>query len=128
MTPVRQTKLYSADGIHNGNCYAACLASLLDLPLWMIPPFEDMFGRGGGQWRDRCEEWLARIFKMQIVMLDGHQVEKLPEFYIGNGRSKRGVMHSVIFSAGAMVHDPHLSDSGIESVEYTYHLAALGPA
>lgn len=124
MTPVKQTKLYSADGIHNGNCYAACIASLLDLPLWMVPPFEDMFGRGSGQWRDRCDEWLARMFKLEIVLRDGHSAD-LPEHYIANGKSARGVLHSVIYRAGEIVHDPHPSDSGIESVEYTYHLQPL---
>ncbi len=61
------------------------------------------------------------MFKLQIVMLDGEQLDKLPEFYIANGRSPRRVLHSVINKAGAIVHDPHYSDAGIYSVEYTYH-------
>ena len=28
MIPVKQSKLYAKDGIHNGNCFAACLASV----------------------------------------------------------------------------------------------------
>lgn len=36
MTPVMQSKLFAKDGIHAGNCFAAALASLLDLPLWMV--------------------------------------------------------------------------------------------
>jgi hypothetical protein len=121
MTPVKQSKLYVPDGIHNGNCYAACLASLLDLPLWMVPPWEDMFGRGA--WYQRTEEWLQRMFGLTILRTKGHEVEAMPEFYIANGLSPRDVYHSVIFSAGKLVHDPHPSNAGIAEVEWTWHLA-----
>jgi hypothetical protein len=107
VTPVKQSKLYARDGIHNGNCYAACLASLLDLPLWMVPPFEDMFGRG--DWRIRTSEWLKRMFRLEMVRSEGHPADKLPTFYIANGRAARGVHHSVIYSgdrAGGQ-HDAH---------------------
>jgi hypothetical protein len=118
--PVKQDKLYSPEGIANGNCFAACLASLLDLPLWMVPPFDQMFGRG--DWRGRVDEWLLRMFQSELVDTSGHQVDALPEFYIASGRSARGVKHSVIYSAGKLVHDPHPSDSGIAFVEWTWHL------
>ena len=120
MTPVDQSKLYHPQGIHNGNCYAACLASLLDLPLWMVPPFEDMFGRG--DWRSRTDEWLGRIFKLQLVRTEGHEWQELPEFYIANGPSARGVHHSVIYSRGELVHDPHWMKSGIEKVQWCWSL------
>lgn len=123
MIPVRQTKLYSADGIHNGNCLAACLASLLELPLWMVPPFEDMFGRGDHT--SRMVEWLNRMFKLELVWFDGHPVNELPEFYIATGKSARGVQHAVIYSKGSLAHDPHYSDSGVESVRGGYYLEPL---
>lgn len=122
MTPVKQSKLYCADAIHNGNCFAACLASLLDLPLWMVPPFDDMFGRR--DYHGRPEEWIERVFNQELMSSDGHQTEKLPEFYIASGPSARGVKHSVIYSAGKLVHDPHPSGEGIKFVEWTWHLEA----
>jgi hypothetical protein len=122
-----QSKLYAEDGIHNGNCFAACLASLLDLPLWMVPPFEEMFGRGAGQWQWRAEEWLERLFRLDLVTTGGHVADRLPEYYIANGPSPRGVKHSVIYQGGAIVHDPHPSGAGITEVEFTYHLELLGP-
>jgi hypothetical protein len=125
MTPVKQTKLYQPDGIHSGNCLAACYASLLDLPLWMVPPFEDMFGRS--DWYERIDEWLAKAHKLERVRVNGHPVGELPEFYLACGRSARGVLHAVIYSNGELVHDPHYSDSGIAdvmSVEYLRPLAA----
>ena len=120
MTPVKQSKLYAPDAIHSGNCMAACLASLLDLPLWMVPPFEDMFGRS--DWSERVDEWLERLFGVRRARIDGHVVENLPEFYIASGLSPRGVRHSVIYSRGALAHDPHPSGAGIVAVEWTWHL------
>lgn len=133
MTPVFQSKLFAKDAIHNGNCFAACLASILDLPLWMIPPFEDMFGHRDGVWFARVEEWLERMLHLQMVRTDGHQPAVLPEFYIASGISPRGVQHSVIYrqfdlstrTAAVIAHDPHPSGAGIASVEWTWHLEPL---
>jgi hypothetical protein len=126
MTPVKQSKLWAPDGIHNGNCFAACLASILDIPLWMVPPFEDMFGRSG-EWRGRVDDWLAQFYNMEMVRAEGHPTAELPAFYLANGPSPRGVAHSTIYSDGAMVHDPHPSSAGITAVEYCYYLRALEP-
>lgn len=124
MTPVKQSKLFCEDGIHNGNCYAACLASMLDLPLWMVPPFEDMFARH--VWRARSSDWLSHMFGLQMVRFEGHPVERLPEFYIANGPSSRGVHHSTIYRAGRLVHDPHPSSEGINEVEWCWALVKEG--
>ena len=125
MRPVKQDKLYSAEGIGNGNCFAAAIASLLDLPLWMVPPFDQMFGRD--DWRKRSNEWLERMFGVTIVRTGGHEIEKMPKYYIANGPSLRGVYHSVIYSSGSLVHDPHPSDAGIAEVEWTWHLEPIAP-
>lgn len=124
MTPVKQNVLYAKDGIGHGNCCAACLASLLDLPLWMVPPFEQMFGRDQ-HFIGRANKWLERFFKVTIVRRSEHDPAQLPPFYIANGLSPRGVYHSVIYSRGALVHDPHYSDAGIEKVEWTWHLEPI---
>lgn len=104
MQPVHQSKLFTRDAIHNGNCFAACLASMLELPLWMVPPFEDMFGRTTDYWRYRADEWLARIHGLEMVRTDGHDPALLPEFYIASGTSPRGVSHSVIYRHGELAH------------------------
>lgn len=124
MKPVMQNVLWQPDGIGNGNCFAACLASLLDLPLWMVPPFEQMFGRGD-DFAKRRSEWLNQMFGLRLVRTNGHEIDKLPPFYIASGPSVRGVHHSVIYREGALEHDPHPAQSGIMDVEWTWHLAAL---
>lgn len=123
MTPIKQNVLYDKGGIGNGNCFAACLASLLDVPLWMVPPFEQMFGRD--DWRSRANEWLGYFFCLQLVRTGGHDAAAMPTFYIANGLSRRGVYHSTIYSAGKLVHDPHFSEGGIDAVEWCWHLDKL---
>jgi hypothetical protein len=120
MKPVAQTKLYGKDGIQNGNFFSACLASMLELPLWMVPPFEDMFGRD--DWRVRVNEWLATVHKLAMVRKAGHPVDQLPEFYIANGMSPRGV-----YSRGKLAHDPHYSGAGIADVEWCWSLLPVDP-
>lgn len=128
MKPVKQTKLYGRDGIHNGNCFAACLASMLDIPLWMVPAFEDMFGRSTNYYLHRTEEWLEKFFKLELNYSEKHEIEKLPEFYIASGESPRGVKHSVIYSEGKLVHDPHFSDAGIIDVEWVWYFTPIAAA
>ncbi len=123
MIPVMQDRLYSEEGIGNGNCLAAAIASVLELPLWMVPPFDQMFGRD--DWSIRINQWLNKMLKLKRVRTEGHHPELLPEFYMASGLSARGVLHAVIFRDGVMVHDPHPSGSGILAVDHTYHFEPL---
>jgi hypothetical protein len=90
----------------------------------MVPPFEDMFGRS--EWYERIDQWLAKAHGLERVRIHGHPVEDLPEFYLASGLSPRGVHHAVIYSKGALVHDPHFSDAGIASVERVEYLRPIG--
>lgn len=101
MIPVKQDRLYADDGIGNGNCLAACFASLLELPLWMVPPFDQMFGRS--DWAARVNEYLARMHRLRCVRTGGHDVAAMPEFYIASGPSPRasGISHAVTSSTAA---------------------------
>jgi hypothetical protein len=89
----------------------------------MVPPFEDMFGRG--DWRPRTQEWLQRFFGLRFTQVEGHDFSVLPEFYIANGLSARGVHHSVIYRRGELAHDPHWQRGGIEKVEWCWYLEYL---
>lgn len=117
MTPVDQTKLYTPDGGHPGNCFAACIASIMDMPLWMVPPWERMFGR---DYMARLDQWLG-LFGKTIRLGEETEFES-GEYYIANGYSAREVLHSVIFLDGQLAHDPHPARSGIKSVEYIYRI------
>jgi hypothetical protein len=124
MKPVMQTKLYSDIGSHHGNCVAACLASILEVPLWMVPSFENMFARRNQYWLDRVGQWVERMFGLEFhsdgVESISEDLVKLPEFYIACGPSPRGVDHAVIHSDGKLVHDPHFSGDGIKAITTIY--------
>lgn len=118
MKPVMQSKLYQADAPMRGNCRAACVASILELPLWMVPPIEDM--RGDLQ-EERWNEWAERLFGLEFVRVHGDGAP-LADFYIACGPSPRGpVHHAVVYSNGTLAHDPHPSGEGVVAVEWTYH-------
>lgn len=148
MKPILQTQLYGENAMGNGNCVAAAMASVLELPLWMVPPWEQMFGRD--DWQKRRREWLAQVLGLEVVTLyasrrkpgqftpeyweeDGKdyayfEVVDLPEFYIACGKTVRGSHHATVYSAGALVHDPHYSGDGLIAVDRIEFFRALPDA
>jgi hypothetical protein len=84
MIPVYQT----IDG-PDGNCYQACMASILEVPLGEIPTFAG--------WRD-LRAWLAeRGWSLVFGRKDGCS--------IASQQTIRGI-HAVVCFDGEMVHDP----------------------
>ncbi len=112
MKPIPQTVLYGDNTTGNGNCFDACLASLLEIPLWMVPPFHQMFGRPDRS--ARMSDWLEIIFGVDLEWASPGCV-KLPEFYIVSGESPRNpkIGHAVIHKDGVLAHDPHHEGGGI---------------
>ena len=130
MKPVMQTKLKPP----RGNCWAACVASVLELPLEDVPDveFEQMDATPGAPdvlrfwkvWR----EWLAeRGLGLQCVGLsDEHPIP--PGILIVTGRSPRGDwQHSVVYKDGVLAHDPHPEGGGVTRVETLDLLYPLNP-
>lgn len=106
MRPVDQTKF----GVPEGNCFSACVASILHLPLGDVPPFckyED--------WWERLNAWLrTRGFYAMVLRYS----DDMPPngFHILSGKSPRGdFQHSVVARGIEIVHDPHPSRAGIET-------------
>lgn len=121
MKPVMQTKLIGNE-LHLGNCLAACVASILEWPLWAVPAFED--ARRGLHMNHLLADWLELIGR-ELDWRDGHQF--VPgEFYIASGKSPRDVYHAVVYRDGVLVHDPHPSGAGIVSVERIYRIVEKG--
>ena len=122
MTPVFQTKF----GKGQGNCFAACLASLLDLSIEEVPNFchEE---RNNTYWMRKVQKWLLK-YDLGIVSLNFYKLEDMKEaikignfpknvYYIISGQSPRGLLHAVIGQNGEVVHDPHPDGGGIEVEE-----------
>jgi hypothetical protein len=121
MTPQKQTIF----GSPNGNCFATCVASLLDLPLSEVPNF---CGGENENWFSEFQQWLG---ERGFYAIDLHAVSEpflcpVPDgtLVIISGMGARGLLHSIIGSYRLKdgehfwdhVHDPHPDDTGIEDV------------
>lgn len=112
MIPVEQTKF----GL-GGNCMVACLASIFEVPIDVIPdaPFEEGL-RESVIWQRKWDGWQAwlRRFGLAMVELNG-DAWKLPGFTILGVISKRphpkdpakNLLHTVVARDGEIVWDPH---------------------
>lgn len=127
MTPVFQTMFQP-----QGNCWEACLASLLEVPVSEVPD-----GRQEGGTRSnwtQIQMWLFERFGQVLMMLPLHlagSVAVAPEgYYILSGRALTGIPHAVVARAGMIVHDPNPYGGGLETVSVFEVLvpAVLGPA
>ena len=101
MKPVEQTKLSYPDG----NCFAACLASVLEVALEEVPCFH------GDGWLDRYNEWLAPR-NLVLINLTYASAEGEPWYPAGYSllaaKSPRGDwLHAVVCLDGEVVWDPH---------------------
>lgn len=105
-----------------GDCWRACIASLLELPTKVVPHFllygEELW------WHETLEFVRGRTG----LTLYYHEDPVFPfdtEYLIGSGPSPRGDFHhAVILRAdGTMAHDPHPLRSGLKSVSSVFGLA-----
>lgn len=103
-----------------GDCWKACIASLLDLPMESVPHFAEL----GDTWWEATQEFIE-------TQKAGHElrwwedilaVNVGSEFLIASGPSPRGdFQHAVIVDrAGQLVHDPHPSRAGLAGPASTF--------
>lgn len=102
-------------GHPHGNCFAACIASVMEFDLSMVPNF---CSQGESDWVAACNRWLKQyglslltvVFKTGTLLPSG-------AYYLMAGPSARGILHSVVAMNGKMVHDPHPDGTGIQRVD-----------
>lgn len=117
MKPVMQTVFTMT----RGDCFSACVASILEIELVEVPFFND----------DPVEEWWSR-FKSWLATRDldatyYQSPEPQPGYTIVGGRSPRFPtrMHACVAKHGVIVHDPHPDGSGLLNIED--HIVIHGP-
>lgn len=121
MKPVDQTVF----GYPNGNCFSACLASILELPLEEVPWF-----MAEGDWLSRVQEWLKpRGLYAACLLIDTTESPFYPPgWHILSGQSPRGDwLHAVVAQGTKIVHDPHPDKTGLVNHKDTLILIALDP-
>ena len=127
MTPQKQTKFSD----HNnpslrGNCFSACLASIMDLDISEIPNFAQLHN-DTGEWLDAFFEFIRNYPKFELNG-SGHKIEELKNYpgvdgyVIVCGSSPRGFKagHSVIYKNGEPFFDPHPDNTFLKKFEYFY--------
>lgn len=114
MKPVNQTLFGDgSDGTECGNCFPACLASIIEYPLRDIPNFcEDQ-----KHWFQNCNIWLSEFglsyFDCKMGIDDLEYNSKHWGYHLICGESARGILHNVVGKKGKIVHDPHPSNAGL---------------
>jgi hypothetical protein len=130
MQRVKQTKMH-IPGEQNGNCFAAVISSITDIPIEHLPLIEETFQRD--DWNVSLFGWLmarhwiwrgAPEFKFLYGM--GRMPEHItPDMvtdrpYLVTGKTERfegQVNHVCIYMNGRLWHDPHPSDAGLTTLE-----------
>jgi len=120
MKPIYQTS--GADRSANGNCFQACLATLLDKRLTAVPNFLADLKNGellSDPTLQMMKTWLKGVgcggyiefgFNLPIHAVMAHMHEQSPEcFYILTGLTREGKVHSVVCRGNRVVHDPATS-------------------
>jgi len=114
MKPVDQTKFGDPDG----NCFAACLASLLECPIEDVPKFQS---KPKIYWMDVYDNWLGQFgLGVFSTTTDPFLHAEWHMELIAGGNGPRGIPHTVLWKRGKMIHDPHPSRAGLigEPTEY----------
>lgn len=128
MIPVTQTITEKG----RGNCFAACIASLLHLECDEVPNFVVDYDEN---WLYECGEWLKQRGYSLLV------ADPKAQFWLATGvlcvasvKSKRfeGGRHAVVvelnYGDAKLIHDPHPSRDGYDGDPfYYYFLLSTGP-
>lgn len=100
-------------GFPGGNCFSACIATLLGLPLADVPYFMEP-----EDWWDGFLEWLRPrgLYALCFPLKD--QGWRPPGYHVLSGRSPRrpddpNAHHSVVARGDEIIHDPHPSRDGL---------------
>jgi len=128
MTPVDQEFLHSPEpGAPKGDCFRACLATILDLPIAEVPHVVDG-DDGAFLWVKRTQEFLVPrgFFYLETPHIDWSWLQRpYKPIVIGCGKSPRGpwghaVVGELTRDGFTLLHDPHPSHVGLAGPPETF--------
>lgn len=138
MIPVTQTKVNvknsNEETVVYGNCFAAVIASMLEVPITEVPNVEVFFHMPHPHWSIIMDTWLKskgwelwgddryRVFHCEMesdeyLGLSEHYMTLRGNLYLASGLSARGVRHICIYKTGQLVWDPHPSREGLVTID-----------
>lgn len=141
--PVDQTVFGNGSGgSEPGNCFAACIASLLGLPVDLTPNFAAAGAEG--RWSRAANAWLMG-FGLSYVDLSWNGEDGKPivlpqwvfddwiaetQYYVAGGPAERGFEHCVVMRGRSreLAHDPHPSKAGLLAVNGIGFLVVHDPS
>lgn len=127
MKPVDQTQLY--DPTHQsppGNCWSACIASILECTLDELPNEAHYWQPGmhpRKSWPPFYNAMICWLAKRNLTLIeirtDNIEVDWGDSYEILSGPSPRdnNILHSVVGYAGKIVHDPHPTKQGLSEID-----------
>ncbi|HSC89607.1 MAG TPA: hypothetical protein VLC09_20130 [Polyangiaceae bacterium] len=118
---VDQTSFY-VEGVSNGNCTEAAVATLLGLRLDEVPEFPRE--SPAVHW-DAIDAFFAERGLELVSMAPDDTL--FGGLHLASGLSARGVHHMVVMQNGAVVHDPHPSRAGLLEVKRVYIVVPRDP-
>lgn len=132
MTPVDQTKFggpTAPDG-ERGDCFAACVATILSWPLIDVPNFCGLYS--AEEWYGKFVQYLAEHGMGALTQNFTGDPESFFKWvdmcapnipYIAGGPASRGHLHCCVYVGRHLWHDPHPSREGLlELQDATYIL------
>jgi hypothetical protein len=135
MKPVMQTSF----GNGKGNCFTACVASLLELRIGEVPDFCLLYG--DHEWWLELEKWMAvrGLAPIEICFAGGTDVDAEgfdhKVFYVRrdvplilSGKNAAGVAHCVVLYDGDRIHNPNPNCTGLVSYRDVIAFVSLNPA
>jgi len=115
MKPVFQT-IY---GHPDGNCFAACVASILEMELEDVPNF---CGDYRDKWTYELNKWLLQFGLGALTVEFQDEIPIKHGYCCAGGKGPTGIMHSVVMKDMKMIHNPHEGWDAFEKgpVDYTF--------
>lgn len=123
MTPVPQSILHDPANGKTGDCFRACIASLLDFPIEEVPHVCDGKPEDDRTWYTEFTDWLAPLgliyleFGVGPGWAESFAAAGGESFHIISGRSPRGHLHAIVGRNGEPFFDPHPSKAGLVTTE-----------
>ena len=129
MIPVDQEFLHLAVPGQQGDCFRACVASILELPISDVPHFAQLTeGSSSAAFWNMAYDWLeSRGYEYVYRTRAGRDSLDKTDYQIMTGPSPRGngTYHAVIGKGGIIVHDPHPSRAGLAGDPKEWYWASL---
>lgn len=124
MKPVTQTILGE-----NGNCFEACLASILECDLGEIPYFGAYDTNEGLAWGRAVNAWLKGRGLQYLEVSPGSNFlwEYVDTYHLLIGPTERSttIYHAVVAKSGKEVHDPHPDKVGLLKADRSNRIGVL---